>query len=101
MRAAIIWAAPAQRDFLGVLSYLKDHSPQAADSFNEAVIRQVKRLERFPESGRRVPEAPETQPVLRELLIRDYRLVYALQNRRVEIVAIFHARRLFKAALLH
>lgn len=101
MKVLVAWAAPARRSFLGILSYLHERSPQAAAGLYEAVGRQVKRLERFPESGRRVPEVPEAQHPLRELLIDDYRLVYVCRGRRIDIIAIFHGRREFPRTLLH
>lgn len=101
MRFSVIWTGRARRDFHGIISYLKERSPQAATRLAGAIFQRVKRLENFPESGRGVPEAPESRPALRELLIDNYRLVYVRNNQRVEILALFHARRQFAQALLH
>lgn len=101
MRASVAWAKRARRDFLAVLAYLKERSPQAAADFNDAVSRRIERLERFPESGRRLPEKPDSTPPIRELLVGEYRLVYVFRAPRLEIVALFHGRRKFTPGLLH
>jgi plasmid stabilization system protein ParE len=53
----------------------------------------VERLAVFPESGRIVPEFRD--PALREVLWRNYRIVYRCRSRCVEIVTVFHGARLF------
>jgi plasmid stabilization system protein ParE len=53
----------------------------------------VSRLPRFPESGRRLPESPDTG--YREVIASPYRIVYRYQANedRVLIIAIIHGRR--------
>ena len=95
LKASVQWADRARRDFRDILFYLKNRSPQAAMSLVGAISRQIQRLKSFPEAGRRVPEFPDSQPALRELIIADYRLVYVFRSRKVEILTIFHGRREF------
>ena len=101
MKASLLWSDRALRDLDAVLAYLAERSPQAARRFGEAVLLRVRRLERFPESGRRVSEFPAAEPALRELILNDYRLVYQLRGRRVEILTIFHGRRRFQKSFMH
>lgn len=56
-------------------------------------MRAPERLEQFPELGRIVPERDE--PILRELIVRPFRLVYRLRHGSIEIVTVFRASRLF------
>ena len=52
-----------------------------------------KRLAQFPDSGRVVPEFQD--PELREVLWRNYRVVYRNSRGRVEVVIVFHGSRPF------
>ncbi len=52
-------------------------------------------LRTMPHRGRRVPELPN--PAIRELILRNYRLVYRVQGSAVEILTVFEAHRLFPA----
>ena len=53
-------------------------------------------LSQFAERGRVVPEVGH--PQLRELFVREHRLVYRVEEARVTIVAFFHGRRDFETA---
>ena len=46
----------------------------------------------FPNSGRIVPEFGDS--AMREILWRNYRLVYRLVGENVEVVTVFHGARL-------
>lgn len=97
MKAVVVWSEPALDDLCTVLAYLKERSPAAAARLQDEVESQTPRLERFPLSGRKVPEFPDWKPELRELIVLDYRLVYAVVSpKRLEILAFFHGRRLFQ-----
>jgi len=52
----------------------------------------LKRLERFPESGRRIPEFPELP--YREVLLPPYRFFYRVRDKSVWIVAVWHGAQL-------
>lgn len=54
-------------------------------------------LNRFPASGRIVPELG--QPDLRERFVYSYRLIYRIEVERVLVVAVVHGRRLLDDAL--
>jgi len=48
---------------------------------------------RFPELGRIVPEVGRAE--VREILFREYRVVYRLRPRLVEVLTVRHGRRKF------
>jgi plasmid stabilization system protein ParE len=50
----------------------------------------VSRLENHPRSGRIVPEL--TDPSIREIVVRDYRVVYRLREGFAEVLTVFHVR---------
>jgi plasmid stabilization system protein ParE len=49
-------------------------------------------LERFPLSGRKVPEFDNEN--IRELLAYSYRILYEVERDRVTIAAVIHGRRM-------
>ena len=58
----------------------------------------VERLERFPESGRIVPE--KNEPSIREIILGNYRIVYRFRNDVAELLTIHHGARLLDPSQL-
>jgi plasmid stabilization system protein ParE len=52
----------------------------------------LRRLEKFPESGRVIPEFPELPH--RELLLAPYRFFYRVKGKTVWVVAVWHGAQL-------
>jgi len=69
-------------------------SEQYANLLVDRIIAAVDRLEGFPLSGRVVPEVGDES--LREVIYRNYRIVYRLRPEIIEIVTVFHAARLLR-----
>ena len=63
----------------------------------QRIVAAVERLRAFPESGRIVPE--RSDPAIREVVVRPYRVVYRVRPGLVEIATVFRASRLFPEAL--
>ncbi len=78
--------------FLAAIAYIRRENPQAAASFRRRVEEVLRRLERYPESGRIVPEFPDLP--YRELIVRPYRFFYRVGEPIVWVVAVRHAARL-------
>ena len=93
----IIWSPQSFRDLQSILGYIALDSTLYADLVVRRIVDSVERLARFPESGRIVPERAD--PILREVIVRPYRIVYRLRGGAAEIVTVFHAARLFPLAL--
>ncbi|HEU4343892.1 MAG TPA: type II toxin-antitoxin system RelE/ParE family toxin [Candidatus Binatia bacterium] len=64
----------ARSQFLGALRYIQRENPLATQKFRERAEQVLKRLERFPNSGRRLPEFPDLPH--REVIIASYRFFY-------------------------
>ena len=60
----------------------------AAVRFRQRCEETLRRLENFPESGRKIPEFPELPH--RELLVTPYRFFYRISGDIVWIVAVWH-----------
>ena len=78
--------------FLGVLSYIQRENPQAAVEFRRRAEKVLRRLERFPTSGRIIPEFPGLP--YREVIIAPYRFFYRVEAKIVWVVAVWHGAQL-------
>ena len=82
----------ARRQFLEAIVYIRGDKPSAAVSFRRTAEEKLKPLERFPESGRRIPEFPDLP--YREVIVRPYRFFYRTEIDVVWIVAAWHSAQL-------
>ncbi len=74
--------------FLKALQYIRQDDPAAAIRFRKKAEKRLRRLEKFPESGRSIPEFPDLPH--REVVIRPYRFFYRVAGKTVWIVAVWH-----------
>jgi plasmid stabilization system protein ParE len=74
------WSPRAIRDADEAAAYIAGERPAAAERWLTGLFEAVRRLERFPESGRTVP-------------LGGYRIIYRTGKRGVEIVTVMHVRR--------
>lgn len=74
--------------FLAAIAYIRCDDPGAARRFRRRSEQVLRRLERFPESGRRLPEFPDLPH--REVIVKPYRFFYRIRGRTVWIVAVWH-----------
>ena len=87
----IVWSARAVEDLHEVVGYLRQHSPRSARRIAHQIRAATRRLARFPLSGRMVPEF-ETA-TLREIIVRDYRIIYRPIEGQVEVLTVVHGSR--------
>jgi toxin ParE1/3/4 len=78
--------------FLSAISYIARNNPQAAVRFRKKAERVLRRLSRFPESGRLIPDFPDLP--FRELIVSPYRFFYRREGESVWVVACWHGARL-------
>jgi toxin ParE1/3/4 len=88
----ILWspAALARVEEIGACIAKDDRA--AAERWVVGVFEATARLENFPRSGRVVPEVSAAD--VREVIYGSYRVIYSV-GEQIEILAIFHGRRLF------
>lgn len=82
----------ARLQFLQAVSYILRDNPGAAIQFRKRAERALRRLTRYPQSGRLIPEFPDLP--FRELLVPPYRFFYRLEGKTVWVVACWHAAQL-------
>lgn len=78
--------------FLAAVAYIRGDDPAAAKRFRDRAEKALRRLERFPQSGRLIPEFPDLPH--REVIVAPYRFFYRVAAKRVWIVAVWHGAQL-------
>ena len=95
MARKVIWSYEATDDLDALAEYIARDSSFYAAAFTQQILDASRFLNEFSERGRIVPELGN--PNIRELLIKDYRLIYSMEQSRVVIVALVHGARDLKA----
>ena len=87
----IVWTEPALGDLEDIRDYIRKDSEFYARRFVEKIVAAVEKLENFPGVGRPVLEADDEN--IRELIYRDYRIMYRFEQKRVLILTVIHGAR--------
>ena len=74
--------------FLTALAYVHGDNPDAARKLRLRAEQVLRRLARFPKSGRLIPEFPELP--YREVVVPPHRLFYRVEGKTVWVVAVWH-----------
>jgi toxin ParE1/3/4 len=81
-----------RRQFLAAIAHIAEDRPLAAARFLARAKRSLRRVARYPNAGRRIPEFPDLP--FRELVFPPYRLFYRAERQVVWIVAVWHGAQL-------
>jgi len=74
--------------------YTDEQVPEVGERLVREIVAAVLRLADFPESGRMVPELGLAQ--LREIIHPPFRIVYRLDEERVQVVRVWRSERLLR-----
>ena len=86
----IVWS-PLALDRAGeIAGYIARESVASARNWVDSVFTAVKRLRRFPNSGRAVPEIQRLN--IRESIHGPYRVIYRIERARIAILTIRHGK---------
>ena len=85
-------------DIREIVEYIARDSINNARQFTNKLMEICYSIGDFPERGRIVPEVRNSQ--IREIIYRNYRIVYTVQDKKVYILQIFNAARLFRMQTL-
>jgi addiction module RelE/StbE family toxin len=91
MAREVVWTAEAVNDLESLANYISRDSAAYAASFIQEILDAGKTLSEFSKRGRVVPELNDS--AIRELLVRDYRVIYQIEKTRVVILALIHGSR--------
>ena len=86
MARKIIWTLEAVDDLESIATYISRDSHFYAKSFVREIINASLSLKEFPQRGRIVPEFSNS--AVHELFIKEYRLIYKIEESRIVILGI-------------
>lgn len=92
--AEIIWTETALNDINSIAEYISLDSVFYAKQFVQKIFLAAKKLEKFPQIGRSVPELATFG--YHEILFKRYRIIYRIQSEIVYIVSVHHSSRLLE-----
>jgi plasmid stabilization system protein ParE len=82
----VVWSELAIERAYDEARYIAEDKPEAALAWLEGLFESTDRLERFPKSGKMVPEIGRTE--YRQLVYRSHRIVYRLEAKQVSILTV-------------
>lgn len=83
----IKWTNQAENRVYEIAAYIALDSIIEAEKWVEQIFNYVGRLEKFPESGRYVPELSDRKDI-RELVFKNYRIIYRTAESTVYILTV-------------
>jgi toxin ParE1/3/4 len=89
--AQVRWSLTAGNDLQDSEDFIARDSILHAITFVDRVVESAETMLKTPQIGRMVPEFNRSD--LRELIFRDYRIVYLVQNDQVFILRVVHGSR--------
>ena len=97
MAYRVDWTDSAWQEIEAAAKYIARDSPHFASALiNEARLA-AQSLKKFPQRGRIVPELRDAS--VREIFVKQYRLIYEINLNRVIILSFLHGARQFPQTL--
>jgi toxin ParE1/3/4 len=75
-----------------IAAYIAHDKPSAARNWVAAIFNTVKKLEKFPELGRKVPEINRNN--IREIIFKNYRIIYRVEKEQISILTVRHGKQI-------
>ena len=94
MKLKLLWTKEVLLQLQEIEDYISEDNPAAAIEFVDKLISIAESLVENPERGRIVPEL--TFENIRELLYKNYRIVYLIKKNSIDILTVFEGHKLFK-----
>ncbi len=88
------WTREALNKLIEIENFIAQDSPARAEEFINDLLERTNILMDNPEIGRIVPEI--SNALIRELLIKHYRIVYRINISEIEILTVFEGHRLLR-----
>ena len=90
----LLWTEEALVRLKEIEEYISQDSPKAAAEFVDKLISLAETITKNPEKGRIVPEL--SIEFIRELLYKNYRIVYLIKKRSIDVLTVFEGHQLLK-----
>ncbi len=94
----IVWSARALTDLDAIGDFIARDNPAAAKRWVDELFEHATMAAHAPRMGRVVPEI--RADVIRELLLRSYRIVYQIEGDEIRILTVFEGHRRFPSDAL-
>ena len=88
----IVWSPLAIERASEIVDYIALDKPLAAEKWIQTVFSKVDQLRFSPEMGRIIPEIND--PLFRELIYGNYRIIYHIGTKQVSILTIRHGKQI-------
>ncbi|MBI4634044.1 MAG: type II toxin-antitoxin system RelE/ParE family toxin [Deltaproteobacteria bacterium] len=88
----IQWTHEALERLFEIEDFISQDSPEQAEKFVDQIIEHAESLSDKPLRGRAVPEI--SNPNIRELIFRKYRIVYKINGNNIDVLTVFEGHRL-------
>lgn len=90
--AEVRWTLHAPDDVENIAKYTEQYAESYAELLVQSFFDSLSQIEKFPESGRIVPEFQNLS--LRELIVHEYRLVYLIKSKElIEIITVHPSKK--------
>ncbi len=90
----IFWTKEALLRLQEIEEYISRDNPAAAIEFVDKLISAAETIAEHPEKGRIVPELSIEK--IREILYKNYRIVYLVRKKSIDILTVFEGHQLLK-----
>jgi toxin ParE1/3/4 len=90
--ARLRWTPQALDDVEAICKFLVRDSDYYAHLFANKVFEKSETIEKFPYSGRIVPELEKD--TIRELIYGNYRIIYLIVSHEIQVLTVHHSSRL-------
>lgn len=91
MAGRVKWSEPALDDLENIAAYIAKDSPIYASTIVREVRDAARSISFMPLRGRMVPELEDE--TVREIFVRQYRLVYRIKQDGIYLIGIIHGAR--------
>jgi toxin ParE1/3/4 len=92
MDFVVTWSPQVRDDLNDIAAYIAKGSPRYASAVVSEILAAGRSLALFPRRGRVVPELGDEK--CREVFVYEYRIIYRIEGRGVQVVAVIHGRQL-------
>jgi len=90
----LVWTHEALNRLTEIDDYISYDSIARSRKFINNIIKSTTSIPQYPQKGRIVPEFNISE--LREIIYKNYRIVYRIKKDQIQILTIFEAHRLIR-----
>lgn len=90
----VIWTREALEKLNEIEEFIGTDNPERAETFINYLIERGESISQNPKIGRTVPDI--SNPEIREILVKKYRIVYRIKKDKIEILTVFEGHRMIR-----